>query len=99
MKKKNIDFEALLNGLLESMGEDYLVDRLLASANEEILVLQASIKNELEYAKYETNSYKSAKQEALRYAKQLSKAVNEEKQVVKKLKEIKALRTKISKMW
>ena len=66
-----------------------IIDNLMERIESDKDYLADTVKQELHYAKWETDSYKSQKRDASIYAKRCQKIQKEYEQAISKLKEVK----------
>jgi hypothetical protein len=101
MKNKqdqDLEINTLIFQILKSIGDDRILTYLQGSFSENIYDLEKDIENELNYAKNETDSYKSQKKEALKYAKHLQKLKQENEKLLPHLDGIIKTRKLIKKL-
>ena len=93
MKKKTskellAEKEAIIHQILHAIGDDQILEYLTASFEEDRYDLERDIEHEEEYAKFETDSYKSAKSDARVRAKWLRGIMKEQVALQKLLQQV-----------
>ena len=99
LKEQIAQTNLVISHILEDISRDEVLQWLLKDSTETLERIDVEIEDEQNYAKYETNSYRSQKNQARKYVKVLRRVKRNQQKLIKLLTQVKTLRKLIHKDW